>query len=170
MGDPPEAQESCMEVVRLIPKASNVSLELYTCHVMETSNIQLKMIIFIQIFSGSSLVRILLKSATSNLALKKVLTALFFMILGKLQGLASIFSQQGISQKLACKDLFIGSLRYCFDALKCILSICLTSQNGLAKCCLCLSTTVHLPRIWNRILVMGTIFSYDFDAVLCLVS
>ena len=77
------------------------------------------------------------ESTPSNSAFKKALIALFSMILGKHSGSVQcfwgIFSQNGISQKLAHKDLFIGSLRYCFHALKCIPGIWLTSRNSLVK-------------------------------------
>ena len=124
----------------MISKAGDVSLDLFTRHVTETSNIQLKMIIFSHywgIFFRVISRRIFSKSTPSNSAFKKASIALFFMILGKHSGSGQRFwgkiSQKGISQKLAHKDLFIGSLRYCFHALKCIPGIWLTSRNGLVK-------------------------------------
>jgi len=47
------------------------------CHVMETSNIQLKMIIFIQFFSESHLIGLFGK-CTINLSFKKGIDCTFF--------------------------------------------------------------------------------------------
>ena len=89
------------------------------------------------LFFSLELAEFFSKSTPSNSDFKKASIALFFVILGKHSGSGQrfwcIFSQKGISQKLAHKDLFIGSLRYCFHALKCIPGIWLTSQNGLVK-------------------------------------